>query len=379
MKDEFYKKLILEFVKENNPDRLLDIDLQNVVKRSSRIRPSSLVKWLFEIFNKSQKKVKIIRNQDLQQRLLSGDIEQCERTFQKLSDEESRVKFTDCVGFFVSPNLSKKIELPASHHEAYESVDQFVVGHRDIQNNDIDQDMVFEHKRYPSLDSIWLSKLGYCVTFLNEQYRYKDIVCAKPGGIALDIGACYGDTALYFADKVGINGRVYSFEFVESNIKRFQENISRNEKVRSQIELVRNPVWSKAGDKMHYKDSGPGTKVSFDHSSELDSVTETLSLDKFVDEKNIERVDFIKMDIEGAELDALIGATNLLKNYKPDLAICVYHKFEHLYEISDFIDSLNLGYQFYFDYYTSIGWEMVLYATIDKPPKKSGVGENEWT
>ncbi|OAV67388.1 methyltransferase, FkbM family [Bacteroidales bacterium Barb6XT] len=49
------------------------------------------------------------------------------------------------------------------------------------------------------------------------------------------------------------------------------------------------------------------------------------TLDKFVKENNIEKVDFIKADIEGAERDMLRGATNVLKTFAPKLAICTYH------------------------------------------------------
>jgi hypothetical protein len=49
------------------------------------------------------------------------------------------------------------------------------------------------------------------------------------------------------------------------------------------------------------------------------------TLDKFVEEKKLTRVDFIKADIEGAERDMLRGAANVLKTHAPKLAICTYH------------------------------------------------------
>ncbi|MFA5840245.1 MAG: FkbM family methyltransferase [Candidatus Margulisiibacteriota bacterium] len=73
---------------------------------------------------------------------------------------------------------------------------------------------------------------------------------------------------------------------------------------------------------------------------------------------------FINMNIEGAELDALMGAEQTIRKNKPDLAICVYHSPSHVWEIPLFLKSLQLGYKFYLRNYSSFPTETVLYATI---------------
>ena len=73
---------------------------------------------------------------------------------------------------------------------------------------------------------------------------------------------------------------------------------------------------------------------------------------------------FINMDIEGAELDALQGAEKTIRTSRPDLAICVYHAPNHLWEIPLYLQSLGLGYRFYLRNYTSFTGETVLYATV---------------
>lgn len=72
---------------------------------------------------------------------------------------------------------------------------------------------------------------------------------------------------------------------------------------------------------------------------------------------------FINMDIEGAELEALKGAQHLLQTSRPDLAICVYHSVNHIWQIPLFIHDLGLTYRFYLRNYTSFSSETVLYAT----------------
>ena len=76
-----------------------------------------------------------------------------------------------------------------------------------------------------------------------------------------------------------------------------------------------------------------------------------------------QRIDFIKMDIEGAEKEALMGSKLLIMKYHPTLAICVYHKIEDMYEVWKIIESIAPGvYKFYLRQYRFGDSETVLYA-----------------
>lgn len=68
------------------------------------------------------------------------------------------------------------------------------------------------------------------------------------------------------------------------------------------------------------------------------------------------------MDVEGAELDALIGASETIKNYHPKLAISIYHKSSDIYEIPKCILDIDNTYNFYIRHYTNLEFETVLYA-----------------
>ena len=68
------------------------------------------------------------------------------------------------------------------------------------------------------------------------------------------------------------------------------------------------------------------------------------------------------MDIEGSELAALQGAEQTLRQFKPNLAISIYHKFADFFEIPSYLHGLGLGYRFYLDHYTIHAEETVLYA-----------------
>lgn len=68
------------------------------------------------------------------------------------------------------------------------------------------------------------------------------------------------------------------------------------------------------------------------------------------------------MDVEGAELDTLIGAQETIKKYKPKLAISIYHKPEDIYMIPEFIMKCRDDYSFLIRHYTSCTFETILYA-----------------
>lgn len=88
-------------------------------------------------------------------------------------------------------------------------------------------------------------------------------------------------------------------------------------------------------------------------------VIDTIVLDEFL---RGEQVTFIKMDIEGAELDALKGASNLIREQKPKLAISVYHKDEDIIEIPKLLLGLRPDYKLYIRHYSLLLNETVLYA-----------------
>ena len=89
--------------------------------------------------------------------------------------------------------------------------------------------------------------------------------------------------------------------------------------------------------------------------------------DDFIDIDSIDdlvtgKPGFIKMDVEGAEYDALIGAEKTIKDYTPALAICVYHKRDDLIAIPRLIKSFDSRYRFYLRAYSYHATEIVLYA-----------------
>lgn len=76
------------------------------------------------------------------------------------------------------------------------------------------------------------------------------------------------------------------------------------------------------------------------------------------------QVGFIKLDIEGSELDALIGAEKTLKRDKPLLAICIYHRQGDTLAIMDYLSRIVPEYRFWIRHYSALQVDTVLYAAI---------------
>ncbi len=182
------------------------------------------------------------------------------------------------------------------------------------------------------------------------------------GDTVIDCGACWGDTALYFAHKVGAAGKVYSLEFLPSNIQLFRTNVNLNPNLKDRIALVERAVWETSNQTLNFREFGPGSVVSAAPLENQTGSTTTIAIDDLVKQQKIRRVDYIKMDIEGAEPNALKGALNTIKKHRPKLAIAIYHSLEDFVNIPKWLMGLGLDYNFFLGHYTIHAEETVLFA-----------------
>ncbi len=213
---------------------------------------------------------------------------------------------------------------------------------------------------------LYFGSLGVTIDFIIEQYAYKldnkTIVEVKEGDYVIDAGACWGDTALYFAHKAGNSGKVFSFEFIPDNMKLFNINKSFNPNLENQIVLVPHPISNVSDTNIYFKDNGPGSKIEMFPFEGHTGSTTTLSIDDFVTRNNIAKIDFIKMDIEGVESAALKGAINTITKFRPKLAIAIYHSMEDFVSIPAWIIDLNLDYEIFIDHFTIHSEETICFA-----------------
>jgi FkbM family methyltransferase len=147
----------------------------------------------------------------------------------------------------------------------------------------------------------------------------------KPGMAVIDIGAHTGYYTLIFAKCVGAGGRVFSFEPLPGNFALLQKNVELNHL--QNVRLHNQAVFSRTqGITITVSDDqpNPGGGSMYGERGVKQYDVDAVSLDDFC-EKSALQPDILKMDVEGAEYDVLIGARKTIARYQPKLLIELHH------------------------------------------------------
>jgi FkbM family methyltransferase len=210
--------------------------------------------------------------------------------------------------------------------------------------------------------------------FLLGQYTYahgSHQVAAEMGDVVLDVGGCWGDTALAFASRVGGEGLVYTFEFDPESLEILRANLALNPQL-DVIEVVQAALWSRSGEALEFVQAGRMTHVGPGGGGEASPLrVQTKTIDDFVAERALSRVDFIKIDVEGAELSVLEGAAETIRRFSPKLAVAAYHRDDDLVQIPAALADLLPSYRFYLESFSQFEDETVLFAVSDPATARS--------
>ena len=188
---------------------------------------------------------------------------------------------------------------------------------------------------------------------VNVQYFPEDIPIAFPTMEFIDCGAYNGDTLMQIVRK---NIPLRSFIAFEPDIENIN-NLSNNlrEHVSAAGVVMPCGVWHRS-EQLRFS----GGTGSSSHISDIgEDIIQAVAMDDVILNQS---VNFIKMDIEGAEIQALMGAEKLIKTYQPILAISAYHKHDDLWTIPLLIQDWQLDYKFFLRVYEYNGFELVYYA-----------------
>jgi len=189
-----------------------------------------------------------------------------------------------------------------------------------------------------------------------EIYFLDDMVEPSLSETFVDCGAFDGDTVREFLKRRASSfGQVIAIEPDPTNSQALRKYVAAlPEDVRSRIRTIQSAVGLRKG---KVKFTAAGSAASSVGEGPLE--VECAPLDELLADYS---PSYIKMDIEGAELDAVAGARKVIERDAPILAICLYHKLEHLWRIPLLIRSYSSSHKLFLRRYADECWELVCYA-----------------
>lgn len=187
-----------------------------------------------------------------------------------------------------------------------------------------------------------------------EQYFDKNIIKSK-NDVFVDCGAFTGDTVDCFIDFCKNNYKsIISFEPDNFNHKELCNKNIKN------MTVFKAGVWNKSTH-LSFISNGSNSRI-VEGTDNNDNAIEVFAIDEVAECKE---ATFIKMDIEGSEKKALMGARQTIIRNKPKLAICIYHSDEDMIGIAEYLHSLVPNYKLYVRHYFYEPIETVLYAIYE--------------
>jgi FkbM family methyltransferase len=189
-----------------------------------------------------------------------------------------------------------------------------------------------------------------------EQYIAPDIIKYHKNEVVVDAGAYTGDTLKLIVD--GFRGKVLEYHA-------FEPNPSSLLKLTAEVAKLSNSLQKRVF--IHpfalSNRDGYNNFLLDEESSRTDIAGSTKIVTHRLDSiKAVRGVTFVKVDVEGAELDFLRGARAILRRYAPTVAVCMYHRFSDLWSIPALLSRALPNHRYFLREHGRDGWESVFYA-----------------
>lgn len=176
------------------------------------------------------------------------------------------------------------------------------------------------------------------------QHFYKVIA----NDVVLDAGANCGHLSIFFSKLVGKEGLVYAFEPDGFNVARINQNMDLNKDLADNIKIEELLLWNENKLVDFYEAGTVGSSAVWIPDTDKCVQKEAVRIDDWVLKNNIKKLDFIKMDIEGAEIEALDGCVQTIENLQPNFAIASYHIVDGAptyIKVEEFFKKMNYPYK----------------------------------
>lgn len=260
--------------------------------------------------------------------------------------------FCDCNTSITDSDIADKIEI-ITPYEAAQRDNALIVIASDKYMVEMSEQLSkygVPKERIFIMDKTWF--------IFNDEKQYFDlnIIDLKDNEVFVDCGAADGWDTVRFLNTCGEDSKVFIFEPFIDNV----EDLYKKFLYERKVHISSKGVWSH-NCKLAINDTRGGRFSVQLYEDDLGNI-DVVSLDSELEKEA--KISYIKMDIEGSELNAIKGSEKIIARTKPKLAVCIYHRPEDIYEIPLYIKSIVPEYKFYIRHYSNYNCETVLYAVI---------------
>ncbi len=266
---------------------------------------------------------------------------------------------------------NKEVISPAEFYDKYS--DHYVLVNSAAANQEIISELKSHGIRDERIFNLSDSYAGMC----DKQYFEEDIIRPEPGEVFVDGGSYDGRTIKQFIKWCGGDyKKIYAFEpdgkncswlksnlleafggrsFCTEGVTAGRADVTLQGTAGGLINIYNRGLWDHQCEISFAENGSQASKISESGSNVIKTIT--------VDEVTAgEKVTFLKLDVEGAEYKALLGAKETIRNHHPKMAISIYHKPQDIFELPELILSLCQEYRFYLRHYQLGPFETILYC-----------------
>lgn len=206
----------------------------------------------------------------------------------------------------------------------------------------------------------------YYLPKMFSHIQYMDYINLGPGDVVINGGVETGFEIPYFTAMMGGKGEIHCFDplgfslladYIKPCVDAFPETI-----INHQLALM------DYNGEIELGTEGPQAEIKIVQLNKgLNKTFSTkffpcVTIDSFVENRKLSRIDLIKLDLEGADAQALNGAMKTILKFRPQLALSIYHFPEDLFQIPYFFMNRLSEYYYFLGHYSFARWETILYA-----------------
>ena len=344
--------------------RLSDFRGQEVILFGASVHAPNYLKWMTDegiivrhFSDNDAKKhgtfvegVEVVSPDYLKQINWSGPIIVCSFYFNDILKQLTQLGFTEVHDIITQdPNL-------AGHYDPQPILDaqDEILRLHDVLADEVSKKVLMDMVQYRL--SLGRKYMG----MTNDQYFPEGVIKLAKDEVFIDCGSFTGEIAKQFAELAGPSlKQICCFEPDPRNFKALRKNIEEHG-LADKTRLFNNAVFNENAE---LRFSSAEVASASELTSDGDICVQAVCIDDVI---GTAAATFIKMDVEGAEVGALKGAAQTIKQHRPKMAICVYHKPADLWEIPLFIKSMVPEYKLYLRHHSGSVSETVCYAVVEE-------------